>query len=209
MNKGIFKKSLIISFLGHLAAFGVFTFSFSGKLPYLGPSSNYFWGAVPFEIDPRLVNNYINKKNIPLSFNSEILPRNNISEQSSFINKQYLKPYVHLVSSGDKLSVPFLQKESTFIQQREKQPIVFYPELPQHFLLFFKDRQAVHIELMFNILLGTKINSIDIKRKISSGNLEADLLTMRYISRYLFIEQSRFPKNSWQAIKIDLSTKND
>ncbi|MGE5197021.1 MAG: hypothetical protein ACM3IL_00745, partial [Deltaproteobacteria bacterium] len=76
-------------------------------------------------------------------------------------------------------------------------------------LLYFKDRQAAHIELMFNVLPDGKSNSMDIKRKISSGNLEVDLLTMRYLSHYLFIQQAGFPANKWQTVKIELSPKND
>jgi len=48
-----------------------------------------------------------------------------------------------------------------------------------------------------------------IKRKISSGNLEVDLLTMRYIGHYLFIQQKRFTPNNWQTVKIDLSEKEN
>jgi hypothetical protein len=86
---------------------------------------------------------------------------------------------------------------------------MFYPRLPEHFLLFFKDRQVVHIELMYNVAPRYKTNVITLKRKISSGNLEADLLSMRYIEHYLFIGQTKFVKNKWQTVKIDLSAKHD
>lgn len=86
---------------------------------------------------------------------------------------------------------------------------MFYPRLPHYFNLYFRHRQAAHIELMFNISASATASSIIIKRKISSGNLEVDLLSIRYIGNYLFIEQSRFPHNTWQTVKIDLSTKND
>lgn len=209
MSKGVFKKSLIISCLGHLAAFGLFTFSFGNKLPYLGPSNNYFWGTVLPRASLEETSSILtNKNNFFLFLGPQMIPKGNISKQD-LIRKYYFKPSASLGVPSEKLMGAYVFKEPNSLQQNQKQPLLFYPELPQHFLLFFKDRQAVHIELMFNILLGSKINSIYIKRKVSSGNLEADLLTMRYISRYLFIEQSRFPKNSWQTIKIDLSTKND
>jgi hypothetical protein len=86
---------------------------------------------------------------------------------------------------------------------------MFYPRLPYHFALYFKDRQTVHIELMFQVISGAQRNSILVKRRVSSGNLEADLLSMRYISRYLFIQQRGFAPNKWQTVKIDLSTAND
>jgi hypothetical protein len=59
------------------------------------------------------------------------------------------------------------------------------------------------------VISGDKRNSILVKRRISSGNLEADLLSMRYISRYLFMQQRGFVPNKWQTVKIDLSTVND
>ena len=73
--------------------------------------------------------------------------------------------------------------------------------------LYFKDRQLAHIELAFNIISGQKINPVVVKRKISSGNLEADLLSMRYISHYLYIQQAAFPSDVWQEVKIELSPK--
>jgi hypothetical protein len=86
---------------------------------------------------------------------------------------------------------------------------MLYPKLPHHFLIYFKDRQRVHIELMFNIMTKAMINTILIKRKVSSGNLEADLLSMRYMSHYLFIQQSKFIPDKWQTVKIDLWAKDD
>jgi hypothetical protein len=82
--------------------------------------------------------------------------------------------------------------------------ITLYPPLPYHFLLYFKDRQAVHIELEFNKISKGQNSSILIKRKISSGNLEADLLSMRYLEHYLLLQQSQLPSNEWQSVKIEL-----
>ena len=86
---------------------------------------------------------------------------------------------------------------------------MFYPRLPPYFSLYFKDRQVAHMELMFKITSSLKNSSISIKRKISSGNLEADLLCMRYINHYLFVQQGIFTSGDWQAVKIELSAKND
>jgi hypothetical protein len=58
---------------------------------------------------------------------------------------------------------------------------------------------------MFKVDSSGGRNSLEIKRKISSGNLEVDLLSMRYLSPYLFIQQNRFTPNNWQTVKIDLS----
>jgi hypothetical protein len=93
-----------------------------------------------------------------------------------------------------------------FVKPQQKESVlVFHPLLPYQLQLYFKDRQTVHIELMFNIISGRENKAIVVKRKISSGNLEADLLSLRYISHYLFIQRARFQPNNWQTVKIDLS----
>jgi len=93
--------------------------------------------------------------------------------------------------------------------KRKDSVIIFHPQLPYDFLLYFKDRQEVHIELLFKISRDLEDRSIVIKRKISSGNLEADLLAMRYIDHYLFLQQARLPLDSWRAVKIDLGLKGE
>jgi predicted transcriptional regulator len=85
---------------------------------------------------------------------------------------------------------------------------MFYPQLPYYFQIYFKDRQRARIELMFNVVDQDNKNIVMVKRKISSGNLEADLLSMRYIGHYLSIQQAGLPKNNWQSIKIELSAKD-
>jgi len=112
----------------------------------------------------------------------------------------------------DNVSLTGFTRELTpisLMSGRKESAIMFYPRLPYHFALYFKDRQTVHIELAFAVISGDKRNSILVKRRISSGNLEADLLSMRYISRYLFMQQRGFVPNKWQTVKIDLSTAND
>jgi hypothetical protein len=105
----------------------------------------------------------------------------------------------------------FIKPVSTFLPVRKKEPeIIFHPLLPYSFTLYFKDRQIAHVELLFNIVSNKGLrNAAVIKRKISSGNLEVDLLIMRYIEHYLFIQQARFTPNTWQSVKIDLSAKSD
>jgi hypothetical protein len=106
----------------------------------------------------------------------------------------------HFIFQSAPPSLPIRKKEAV---------IMFYPQLPYNFLIYFQDRQLVHIELMYNIISRDSANSIIIKRKISSGNLEVDLLSMRYIGHYLFIQQDAFAPNIWQTVKIDLSTKTE
>ena len=85
---------------------------------------------------------------------------------------------------------------------------MFYPRLSHDFMFYFKDRQAVHIELMFRIDGNEQMNQVVLKRKISSGNLEADLLCMRYLSHYLYTQKTAMPIDKWQAVKIDFSAHN-
>jgi len=202
--KKVFNKSILFSLLGHLTLFSLFSFSFGNRMPTADYAPVAFWGdflrnadMVPAKsaaINTRRGNVFILRK--PPKRSAEVLA-------------PYFKPAVASVASYDK--VPFVPKEHLSVERIvKKEPVVMlYPPLPTHFLLYFQNRQAVHIELMFDIVSGEKINAINIKRKISSGNLEADLLTMRYISHYLFIQQSGFPRDTWQTVKIDLSTKND
>jgi hypothetical protein len=208
MKSSVFKKSIIISTLWHLTVFSLFSFSSGDRLPRLNYPVVSFFG--------RILGNYglistpsINTRDIKKIFfskaNTVFLDRN---RQTPSISSYYLKPQVALALSEYK-KVTLLASSSSFIRLAKKESVVmFYPQLPYHFLLYFKDRQAVHIELMFNIISNTRTSSIVIKRKISSGNLEADLLTIRYLSRYLFIQQMGFPSNTWQSVKIELSPKN-
>jgi hypothetical protein len=87
--------------------------------------------------------------------------------------------------------------------------LTFHPLLPYELQLYFKDWEAVHIELMFNIVSEKGKDYIVVKRRISSGNLDADLLCSRYISHYLFIQRSGFAENKWQSVKIDLSKQEE
>ena len=137
-----------------------------------------------------------------------VLPKKNSPEPSLSLNYS-LKPGVELPFNIEKSSfIPADIIPEVFLPKKDS-PIMFHPLLPYQLQLYFKDRQAVHIELMFNIVSLSGKNSILIKRKISSGNLEADLLSSRHINHYLFIQQARFPRDSWQTVKIDLSPKND
>ncbi len=86
--------------------------------------------------------------------------------------------------------------------------LILHPSLPSQLELYFKDRQEVHIELLFNINADQEGGSIELKRRISSGNLQADLLSKRYLSHYLFIQRARFAPQQWLPVKIDLSGEN-
>ena len=209
MRSSIFKKSIIISTLWHLTVFSLFSFSSGDRLPKINYSGVYFFGGI--------LSNYglVNTQNLTvpdikkLFFNKTNTVFLDKNRQHLTVSSYYQKPQVNLAFNEYKNTV-LSNTSLSFIKLPKKESVViFYPQLPYHFLLYFKDRQAVHIELVFDIISNTKTNSIIVKRKISSGNLEADLLTMRYLSHYLFIQQMGLPTNNWQSVKIELSPKND
>ncbi len=204
------KQTIFISLLGHITLFSMFSLSFGPKIPEVNLARVCFWGAILRSPD------LINKRNIDIGYKrggfsgkSEIAVLDKINRENPLTSRDYLKPPVSLTFNQEKLV--FVQKllPISLTLTRKEPAIMFYPRLPYHFTLYFKDRQTAHIELAFAVVSGDKRNSILIKRKISSGNLEADLLSMRYISRYLFIQQRGFTPNKWQTVKIDLSTVND
>ncbi len=207
MTSITFRKTFAISFLAHTALFSIFSFSFGSKIPIASYTQIAFWGAILDNSDLMIEQNFINRN--PKYFQKpDTLALSKIKEEPpSLVSAYYLKPASALELNKYKMiffnkstSIPFGRKE-------KRQEIMFYPHLPEHFLLYFKDRDVVHIELMFNIISKGPLSSILIKRKISSGNLEADLLSMRYISHYLFIQQASFFKDNWQTVKIELCAK--
>lgn len=205
----IFKKTIFISLMGHLTALGIFSLSFGYRLPQENYAAIFFWGQVLSRAD--LKNSFVSlpaiKKGIPL-LKTSALSLSNITAKGSYANYDYyLKPLVNLELVKDKPIYASALAPELFRRTWQKKPIMFYPQLPYHFGLYFKDRQVAHIELMFNINTKNNKGSILVERKISSGNLEADLLSLRYISHYLFIQQANFPHGSWQSVKIDLSAK--
>lgn len=210
MRKAIFKKTLFVSLLGHITVFSIFNFTFGTRIPKANYAYVSFLGSIlrhsdlskqPFSLPldartHRLKVEGFNKRPVNLELNR--------------VDFAHFKPGLSLAVNEHKLAFIPVRESITFLPKRKEPSIMFYPHLPYHFLLYFKDRQRVHIELMFNIISqAPKTNTILIKRKISSGNLEADLLVMRYIGHYLFIQHARFIPNKWQTVKIDLSAKND
>jgi len=205
------KRSFYFSLLGHCALFALIGLSFGEKLPPLNNQGIVFWGSFlenrDFSARPTITNImrpadvFVDRLNIPLTKGAgkvEVLPVDT-----------YRKPAIELGLVQKRDLFDFLPPLA-YSRRRPAEPvIVLHPNLPYDFLIFFKDRQMVHMELAFNISSEGKESFILLKRKISSGNLEADLLGMRYINHYLFVQQSRFSPNKWQTLKIDLSAKND
>jgi len=204
------RKGLYISLLGHLTVLTVFSLSFGRILSHAGGNSFSYWGqvlpihqtALIFQLGQRTNQGLPHQAPYPVTI-KQLRPG-----YAPSMREYYLKPQMAMGLISRK--VQFIDKSVTtaFIAKRKEPEIIFHPLLPYSFSLYFRDRQIAHVEMMFNIQPQGPVNLISIKRKISSGNLEVDLLSMRYISRYLFIQQAGFTPNLWQAVKIDLSAKD-
>jgi len=209
ISSPILKKTIFISLLGHITVFSIFSFSFGPKIPRLNFSSVSFWGTIFYAKPDVMKNRVFNGSDIKEKFPrpAAIVALSKANQEYTLVSRDYLKPSVKLTFNKEKISFK-PRVEPTYAFFKKKEPVIMlYPALPYHFLLYFKDRQVVHIEFMFNITSLSIKNSIVIKRKISSGNLEVDLLSMRYIESYLFIQQMGFAPDNWQTVKIELSTK--
>ncbi|MBN1913392.1 MAG: hypothetical protein JW788_03220 [Candidatus Omnitrophica bacterium] len=197
----LLRKALSFSFLGHLAVFGIFNVSFGPNLLSRDTSNVYFWGEIFLPSE---------RKEESLGY-SPVLSGNYRILSSQGRTYDFSQPALKPLNTG----VSHSQKITYFSNAgllnpavRRKEPVVMlYPELPYHFLLYFKDRQIAHIEFMFNIGSSGKRSSVLIHRKVSSGNLELDLLSMRHISRYIAMQQLQFTPGTWQKVRIDLSAK--
>jgi len=203
----IMKKTLLLSFCCHLSIFSLFSFTFGEKLSRLNFPSVYFLGAiltVPDLETPRLINRQeLQTVKQPL----KILPLPRANRGQDLVSFGYIKPQPILafgrgkpVFSPKTIGIPLVLDKSSSV-------VMLYPRLPQHFLLYFKDRQSVHIELVFSLVSRGRTKAIIVNRKISSGNLEVDLLSKRYLGHYLFVRQAAFPEDARQTVKIDLSAK--
>jgi len=211
MTNTFFRQAIIISFLGHMTLFGMFSFSFGPGPTEPNTAGISFLGVMLHS--PDFISNrhsYLKSRMGAFSVKSGVLALDKINTDSFLAQDNYSKPQFLVSSNQEKMAYTQVITAAPIIPARARQAIMFYPNLPYHFALYFKDRQTVHIELAFQVASGEKRNSILVKRNISSGNLEADLLSMRYISRYLFIEQKGYAPNKWETVKIDLSAlKND
>ncbi|MFA5144973.1 MAG: hypothetical protein WC723_03090 [Candidatus Omnitrophota bacterium] len=210
MINRLLKKTIFISLLGHITVFSVFGLSFGNRMPQANYAQVYFWGQFlrSAQIDPPVVSDLSRIKKILIR--KPVTPElDNISRTGSsrVLNNWGEKPPFPLVFNSQK--EPFIKETGArFLPQRRPEPtIIFHPLLPYWFALYFKDRQVAHVELVFKTISGGKGNSILVKRKISSGNLEVDLLSLRYIGHYLSIKQANSAFDSWQTVKIDLSAK--
>lgn len=211
---------VFISAACHLIFFSAFTFSFNPKVvPLESPGIHFFGRVLPdFPQDFQLMDGNplflpCGKKRISL-----IHSLGNLAENTCLVDRQgFLTPLLPLkpaASAGAGLFTrketfvpPLFSADDALFPKTLEPPIVFHPSLPGSFSLYFRDRRSVHVELMFKKDAGPQglKNYIVVKRKISSGNLEADLLITRYLKHYFFIRRQDFSGRDWQTVKIDLS----
>lgn len=203
----IFKKTIIVSLLGHITVFSIFSFTFGTRILKADYANVSFLGAVLRNADLSS-RSFSSPAGLTFNVKPKTLALDRENKGYTLVLHQYFKPSISLPVNEEKIIFMPKRKSISFFQKKKEPIIMLYPQLPYHFLIYFKNRQRVHIELMYNIISSAMTNTILIKRKISSGNLEADLLSMRYISHYLFIQQARFTPNKWQTVKIDLSAKD-
>lgn len=210
MTGAIFRQAIAISFLGHATLFGIFSLSFGPSLPRADFNSIYFRGAAFRGCDLLPAGNAAgHDKALPLGRAEISVLNKGMQEDGLLIYREHNKPLVVFSLKEEKAVFMPKTAQASSVAARKETAIMFYPRLPYHFALYFKDRQDAHIELEFQVRPADKRSSVLVKRKISSGNLEADLLSMRYINRYLFMQKGGFVPGKWQTVKIDLSTLND
>jgi hypothetical protein len=212
----LLKNTFIFSAIGHLAVFGVFGFSFGNRIPLAGYSQPSFWGSFlmnsqlyPAKSQPELL---VNLARLPWSGGqvSHWVIRNGVGQPLilSSLKQAYFKPLVPLSMNVDKLSFKDSPVQKPKIVNKQEPSLILHPVLPYGFALYFKDRQVAHVELEYRFSSGQNSRLILLKRKISSGNLEVDLLSMRNIWHYLFIQRANFTPGDWHTVKIDLSAGN-
>lgn len=211
-----FKKILAGSIICHLAVFSLFSLSLNNRSAYPQYTSFCFLSRL-FAVSPIMdLAKFKFKNGQGLFFTNQNLPWINKLDGRSVL--PVYAPYKPIMKvqlrslSGTVAGKENLPNNFGLIlapPKRKGQEIMLHPVLPYDFSLYFSDRQIAHVELMFSVGALDNPNYIKVKRRVSCGNLEVDLLSMRYIERYLFIQHMRFQPASWQTVKIDLSGKND
>ncbi|MEK6727652.1 MAG: hypothetical protein AABY28_03120 [Candidatus Omnitrophota bacterium] len=211
MKNKFLKKSVFISLLGHLTVLGIFSFSFGVRLPQAQYTNISFWGQLLQGYQFSSNTTVISPAHSVIFFNRkpDTKELDKISKVVIMTQRNYFKPQAALAYNTDKEAF-ILKPDPPKLFLTGKEPaIIFHPILPYDFTLYFKDRQVAHVELMYKVMPQLEGITAMIKRKISSGNLEVDLLSLRYISRYLFMQHKGIIAVDWRTVKIDLSKKND
>jgi hypothetical protein len=205
-----FKKAICISLLGHLVAFGFFNFSFGRRLAPADYPAIASFGAILSGADLRAQEQLLRPEFSRKGFLVSRSPFPRSPQEHLALVKGMQRPPIGLKLSDQKLHSEVFRQVYSLPTSRRQPSVMLYPQLPYNFLLYFRDRQTVFIELFFKLERDSlDRSSVVIKRKVSSGNIEADLLAMRYLSHYLFIQQHQFILDCWQTVKIELSAAKD
>ena len=214
MINHLFRKTIFISLLSHITVFSIFGFSFGRVMPAAGSGRVNFWGqilnvsqVVKPEVAPKAA--LLKKDKFFLPAHLPDAPNQQSGGELKAVSGYFFKPFSPAVFGREKAPFAYKAPPPPIPRERAEGGIIFHPVLPYHFTLFFRDRQLAHVELSFRLVPHTAQNTFEIKRKISSGNLEVDLLSMRYIWHYLFVRQADLTAaDHWQTVKIDLSRED-
>jgi hypothetical protein len=195
-----FKYFLMASAALHTAGLALFGFTFSG-IPYSVPGPLQFTSRGQFLTGPPAAGETAISRPVTAGL-AETLPPPVKNFSAAVVSAQKPRLYEALLMQKSLFTVDAAPE---FFDRERDSVIMIHPLLPFQLQMYFKDRQSVHMELMFTIASAGSRRHVIIKRKVSSGNLDADLLCARYLGHYLFIQQARFVPNTWQTVKIDLS----
>jgi hypothetical protein len=201
------RAALFVSLSWHFLFFGVFEPTFVSKVNLPSLDRVAFLGSMLQDRD------FLNSFEKNLIADRRVVNLKTVypvNKGEGFISPSLqgaVKPPVYLSASQDKKILLPSRADNLVYAHKEKPPLTFYPALPYSFLFYFKDRQIAHIEFTFYVSDTGKISLV--KRKVSSGNLDTDLLAYRYITHCLFLQEGRFPVNTWQTVKIDLTRKEN
>ena len=201
------KRFVILSLGLHFIIFSIFGLTFGKRYKKLNFNEVYFLGDLlkshDFLPPANSVKNLINEIfSSPLVHKVKIIPEDTKERVWQDVLK---KPAVNFALEKALPKIPVYAGKELLSLEKKDSFVMFYPALPGKFNLYFKGRQTAHIELTFAYNLNNAWRrEIFVKRIISSGNLEADLLSMRYLKRYLIMQQHGSTNQNWQKVKIDL-----
>lgn len=210
---GALRNALILSLSWHILCAGIFSPTFGPGLDRLHFPEILFLGSIldsddlrPYQRQDKSIQPSLNPRISQFNLKASVLKDRNGTNLFSLI--KYKRPLFNLNYDKEAKIIALRQSDYDILEgTRRASSLVFYPRLPYSFLIYFKDRQRAHIEFSFYISEKGVVTFVD--RKITSGNLEVDLLASRYISRHLNLIKGQFPLNSWQTVKIDLTRRDD
>lgn len=205
------KSTIFVSLIWHIACFSIVELTF-GKRIFLNPASfeTFFLGSILQNSDyhsksESALTDYPKKNATSISQplrskNSRLKPQDFFSELNN-LPLMLDKPKDLIALAKGKIT--YFATTPLPETRNSAGSLLFHPLLPYHFLLYFKDRQTAHVEIMFYIS-SRRGKVTGLKRKISSANPEVDILVMRNLAHFLNLCGSNFATDSWQSVKIDL-----